>query len=349
MWRKAQSTPQKLAVLDGLLPITADEYLKAVVAFCGDSDEKVWKAASEKLRNYSTPDIRKNITAEINDNSILALARLAGDRKDSSLIISLLHTGKLKPEWILTYASLTDVEFWRTLITHKDFILFALPKKDEFVQFFNKFSSVIADLFIEHGTYLTKEEIESVMPTQKESGSGEEIEEAKAEGDEDVVLLGNENFDFPDFLLSDEVFEGLSADDIADKRKNITQMLKNMTMGQRIKVAMMGNLEVRKILIKDPRKQISLSVLTNPRITEKEVIAVAGDAAASLDLISHIINIKSLSKSYQVKLALVMNPKTPVKVSMSLLDVIRMNDLKKIAKSRNIPSVLKMKAAKRIV
>ncbi|HOB72098.1 MAG TPA: hypothetical protein PKM18_09990, partial [bacterium] len=173
-------------------------------------------------------------------------------------------------------------------------------------------------------------------------------DEQPGQEDEDVVVLGDEDFDFPDFLVSDEVFEGLNADDMMAQRKNMIETIKDMSMGQKIKLAMMGNMEVRKILIKDPRRQIAMAVLSNARITEKEVTSIASDASVSLDIIAYIASVKSLSKSYQVKLALVNNPKTPLKTSMALLDVIRINDLKNIAKSRNIPNALKMKALKKI-
>ena len=59
MWRKAQNSLQKKAVIDGLIPITADEYLKAMVFFAGDNDEEVWQAAIEKLKDYENIQIEK--------------------------------------------------------------------------------------------------------------------------------------------------------------------------------------------------------------------------------------------------------------------------------------------------
>lgn len=347
MWRRAQNSAQKIAVLDGMLPITGDEFLKAVLFFCGDDDETVWKKATDKLRNYSDAEIRKNISPEISEKSVMALTKLAGDRKDAALIITILNTGKLQPEWVLTYVSLTDENFWQTLITHKDFVLFMLPKKDEFIKFFMSFSAVLTDLFNEQLNYLSEEEVIEVAPDLVEEKITEEV--SPFDGDEDVVVLGDENFDFPDFLISEDAFTGLTTDDMMERRKNIIQILKDLTIGQKIKVAMMGNLEVRKILIKDPRKQIALAVLNNPRITEKEVASIAGEASSALDIISFIAGTKTLCKSYQVKLALVTNPKTPVKTALALLDIIRMNDLKRIAKSRNIPNVIKMKALKKVL
>jgi len=340
MWRQATTTPQKLAVINGLLPLTASEYLKAVIFFCGDEDEVVQKAALDKLRFTQSNEIKKIISPEIPENSVKTLTRLAGERKDSSIIISLLLTGKLQRQWILDFLATNDATFWNTLVTHKDFVAFTLPQRNDFKQLFSAISDVIESLYEEQLTYFPE--------AQEEARPQDESEAETAEEEEEVVELEDTIFEFPDFLTSETAFEGLSADDMLDQRKTIAEALKDMNVGQKIKVAMLGNLEVRKMLIKDPRKQIVMAVLANARITDKEVAAIAGDPSSSLDAISYIASSKSLNKSYAVKLALVNNPKTPMKTALMLLETIRMNDLKNIAKSRNVSNVIKQRAAKKI-
>lgn len=344
MWRQATSTPQKLAVINGLLPLTANEYLKAIVFFCGDDDETVQKAALDKLRFTQSNEIKKILSSEVPENSVKTLVKLAGERKDSSLIIALLATGKLQRKWILDFLSTNDSVFWNTLVTHRDFVEFTLPQMSEFKQLFSAISEVIESLYEEQLSYFQQEQV-SAQPEQQEEPVESEGEE---EEEEEVVELEDTIFDFPDFLTSETAFEGLSADDMLDQRKTIAEALRDMNVGQKIKVAMLGNLEVRKILIKDPRKQIVMAVLGNARITDKEVASIAADPASSLDAISYIASNKSLSKSYAVKLALVNNPKTPMKTALMLLETIRMNDLKNIAKSRSVSNVIKQRAAKKI-
>lgn len=347
MWRQATSAPQKLAVINGLLPLTASEFLKALIFFCGDEDETVQKAAIEKLRFTQSNEIKKIISPEIPENSVRTLTKLAGERRDSSIIISLLLTGKLQRNWILEFLATNDRTFWTTLVTHKDFVEFTLPQKEDFKQLLSAISDVLLSLYEEQLSYFADKIAETEKEKQAEEHAGTEGGDEEDE-DEEVVELEDTIFDFPDFLTSETAFEGLSADDMLDQRKTIAEALRDMNVGQKIKVAMLGNLEVRKILIKDPRKQIVMAVLGNARITDKEVAAIAGDPASSLDAISYIASNKSLSKSYQVKLALVNNPKTPMKTALMLLETIRMNDLKNIAKSRNVSNVIKQRAAKKI-
>ena len=348
MWRQAVTPPQKLAVINGLLPLTASEFLKALIFFCGDEDEAVRKAAVEKLRFTQSNEIKKIISPEIPENSVRTLTKLAGERRDSSIIISLLLTGKLQRNWLLEFLATNDRTFWTTLVTHRDFVEFTLPQREDFKTLFSAISDVLISLYEEQLTYFA-EKIAEIEAAESEEKLKETIpEEEKEEEDEDVVELEDTIFDFPDFLISETAFDGLSADDMLEQRKTISEALRDMNVGQKIKVAMLGNLEVRKILIKDPRKQIVMAVLGNARITDKEVASIAGDPSSSLDAISYIASNKALSKSYAVKLALVNNPKTPMKTALMLLETIRMNDLKNIAKSRNVSNVIKQRAAKKI-
>lgn len=346
MWRQATSTPQKLAVINGLLPLTASEFLKALIFFCGDEDETVQKAAIDKLRFTQSNEIKKIISPEIPENSVKTLTKLAGERRDSSIIISLLLTGKLQRDWILEFLATNDRTFWTTLVTHRDFVEFTLPQKEDFKTLLSAISDVLLSLYEEQLSYFAEKIAELEAAKHKEKP--EEAQTEEEEEDEEVVELEDTIFDFPDFLTSETAFDGLSADDMLEQRKTIAEALRDMNVGQKIKVAMLGNLEVRKILIKDPRKQIVMAVLGNARITDKEVASIAGDPSSSLDAISFIASNKALSKSYAVKLALVNNPKTPMKTALMLLETIRMNDLKNIAKSRNVSNVIKQRAAKKI-
>ncbi len=83
MWRKAKNSLQKKAVIDGLFPITADEYLKAMIFFAGDEDESIWQAAIEKIKDYKNTEIKKYINIEIPENSALALLKTCRTEKRS--------------------------------------------------------------------------------------------------------------------------------------------------------------------------------------------------------------------------------------------------------------------------
>lgn len=168
-----------------------------------------------------------------------------------------------------------------------------------------------------------------------------------AEEDE-VVDLDSVELDVPDFLLTENAFAGMAAEEIALHKQKVADIVRDLSMGQRLKLATVGNMEVRKLLIKDPRRLVAMAVLGNGGITPGEIAALAINPATFQDVIEHISNNRNLSKSYIVKFALVQNPKTPIKTAMKYLEVIRRADLKKVADNKGISPIIKNMAKKRI-
>jgi hypothetical protein len=113
-----------------------------------------------------------------------------------------------------------------------------------------------------------------------------------------------------------------------------------MTTGQKVALAAKGNKTVRGQLLKDRNKVVATAAIKNPGINESEVVAVAGNRAVCDDVIRIIAGNREWVRNYQVKLALMNNPKTPIGTAMRLLPSIRTMDLKSMSRNKNIPSAL---------
>jgi hypothetical protein len=121
-----------------------------------------------------------------------------------------------------------------------------------------------------------------------------------------------------------------------------------MNVRQRIKLAMLGNRWVRDTLIGDPNRSVQLAVLENPRITFEEIERITSSRRVDGEVIRKIIKNGEWVKKYAVKVALVKNPKTLIKDSVRFLAHLRDRDLMDVAKSKNIPAVVRA-GAKRIL
>lgn len=139
-----------------------------------------------------------------------------------------------------------------------------------------------------------------------------------------------------------------AGDASVEDRQNIHQLVQALTVAQKIKLALTGNKSAREVLIKDSNKMISLSVLKNPRITEEEVRKVVGNKATPDDLLRAVARNREWMKDYQIKHGMVNNAKTPLTISLRLLDQLYKKDLEKLAKSKNIPSVLSSTAKRKV-
>lgn len=138
---------------------------------------------------------------------------------------------------------------------------------------------------------------------------------------------------------------------VEDKKldeQNIFKIVQNLTMAQKVKLALSGNKSARAVLIKDSNKMVSISVLKNPRITEEEVLKLTSSKGTPEDLLRQVAGNKEWVKNYNVKLGMASNPKTPLAISIKLLDTLFEKDLAKIAKSKNIPSVLASTARRKL-
>lgn len=131
-----------------------------------------------------------------------------------------------------------------------------------------------------------------------------------------------------------------------DGKGNRLSQITMLPVMQKIRLAMLGNSFERSVLIRDSNKQVALSVIKSARVKENEAIAFAANRALSHDVIRHIATRKEWLKLYQLKLNLVLNPKTPLSSAMTFLNHLHPHDIRKVSRSRNIPAAL-AKAAKR--
>lgn len=116
----------------------------------------------------------------------------------------------------------------------------------------------------------------------------------------------------------------------------------------RIRLAQLGNRFVRSQLIRDSNKLVAMAVIKSPAMTDIEVEEYSKNRQLSEDVIRYIAHRKDWLKSYRVKANLVNNPKTPVTVAMQLLVHLRENDLRAVARSKNVQQAVRTAAMQRL-
>lgn len=127
------------------------------------------------------------------------------------------------------------------------------------------------------------------------------------------------------------------------------KLAQTMGIAEKIKTALTGDKEWRKILIKDSNKLVSSGVLKNPRITESEVLTVLKSGVQNDEIMRLICANKEWVKNYQIRKALIENPKTPLASALRFLGTMNEKDVAGYAKSRNISSVLATQAKRMLL
>ncbi|MCM3881721.1 MAG: hypothetical protein ND807_16560 [Vicinamibacterales bacterium] len=131
-------------------------------------------------------------------------------------------------------------------------------------------------------------------------------------------------------------------------RVGAAQRLALLNVADRMKAAMKGTKEERAVLIRDPNKLVSVSVLSSPKLMPSEVEAFAKMGNVSEEILRIIGMSRAWTKNYGVISALTKNPKTPLGVSINFVLRLNEKDLKLIAMDRNLQEPLKLAVRKRL-
>jgi hypothetical protein len=163
-------------------------------------------------------------------------------------------------------------------------------------------------------------------------------DEACAEEASPELHVDDGGIDEDDF---DEIEE-----EIIDEELSKYQISLNLKVADKIKLGLTGDKEWRSLLIKDANKLVQGAVLKNPRISDGEVMMVAKNKQSSDEMIRLILLNKDWMKLYEIKKALVFHPRTPLPKALRLVGFLTLKDLKDLARSRNVQTVISSSARK---
>jgi hypothetical protein len=150
--------------------------------------------------------------------------------------------------------------------------------------------------------------------------------------------------------LIDESVEDFGNESATEEEKaSVVKRLAGMSVPQKVQAAMKGTREMRAILIRDPNKMVSLAVLSCPKVTETEVESFARMGSVSEDVLRTIGQTRAWVKSYNVVLALVRNSKSPLALTLVLLNRLNESDVRRLSIDRNIPEPLRIAARRKLV
>lgn len=140
-----------------------------------------------------------------------------------------------------------------------------------------------------------------------------------------------------------------SGDEGGGEREAITQQIAKMSFTERMVAALKGSREMRAILIRDPNKAVAASVLSSPKVNEAEVESFARMTTVSEEILRMIGSNRAWVKSYGIVVGLTRNPKTPLALSLNLMNRLNDRDLNLLSIDRNVPDPLRVAARRRVV
>jgi len=343
------------AAARGVLPVGQEELLGILVFLQNDADLEVSNNARETLGNEFGDELIKTIV-ESSSTPIEVLEYFGRPPYRSNQILESLIQNKATPDSTIALLAekvepgLIEVILINLMrLLRSPFVLEALERNpDQTPDIKRRLKEIREEFFEKRNNFIpihrTKAE-ERALREARESGEPEPAEstalvvfsEEIKEG-EDVTRLTLDS-------LADDGF-GSFEDMAEDEKLSTIQKIARMTVAERVQTALKGNREERVILIRDANRIVSSAVLESPKLSDSEAEAIAIMKNVSEEVLRLLATRREFIKNYTVVHSLVKNPRVPIGTSLTLLNRILTNDLRGLARNKNIPEVLR-KAAQR--
>ena len=142
-------------------------------------------------------------------------------------------------------------------------------------------------------------------------------------------------------LAQEEEAEAKAPEEEKRERVSLTQKIARMNVSERMSAALKGDKDMRMILVRDPAKVVFRAVLQSPKLSDAEAENFATMKNVSDEVLRIIASSRKFMKNYVIARNLLNNPKTPLDVSLTLLNRMTVQDLNYLTKNRNIPETLR--------
>jgi len=335
----------KMAAARGSLPLPPEIMLEAQVSLLKDDDPEIRQAAAEGLRAY--PPAEMAALMENKEITPYAIDQVAAFFRNNALILEkIIINPRTDSRTLMNLAPIISQSLAELIISNQvrlieaPEILASLRQNPNLSPGNLKRLQEIEHDFLGEGAAVPP----AAPPPPVEDSKVEDIpftEEERAE-------LSALDADAPTMPSKEEqeYIEELAEGD--PDKLTLYQKMATLSVSDKVKLALLGRREERALLIRDANKLVSTSVLSSPKLTDSEIEIFAQLRNVSHEVLRIIGTNKELTKNYRVVHYLVRNPKSPVEVTMPLLNRLTSMDLKLLQIEKSVPESVRAQA-KRIL
>ena len=129
------------------------------------------------------------------------------------------------------------------------------------------------------------------------------------------------------------------------KSSNRAAEMLNMSISEKVRLAVLGSRADRDVLIRDGNRLIHMSAVTSPKNQLKDIVAWSANKQLPENVVIYIANNGKYKRNYNIILNLCNNPKTPLVEAARLMQQLQAKDLANLIKNRNVSGNLRRMAA----
>lgn len=343
--------PAKMMAARGIVPgLRPGDLVTVVVALTQADDPKLAETARETLKKLPPPVLNGALGADLDPFVIENLADAHGT--NAEVVEKLLRMPRIGGEAVVIMAERATEQIGEIIATNEELLL-ANPTVIEKLYMNKAVRMSTADRLME---LAVRNDIELNLAAYKEAAAAiknELIMEASAEPTPDDLLFATTDAIAAEHDLAPEDADTHQVDDegeerIIDKFLPLYAQIAQMTISQKIRRAQVGTAAERLLLVRDTNRLVSAAAVKSPAMRENEAIIIASSRMVSEEVLREIARNKEFTRNYQVKLCLTMNPRCPFSFAARLIPLLRDNDLRQLAKSKNVPGAVQQAARQQL-
>ncbi len=330
----ASPLPGRMMAAGGALPLPPDQIATVLFCLTLDPEEQVREKATQSLGGLPDRVLDTALAAQLPPALLAWFAERFRDHAQRSETIAL---NAATPD--ATFCMLATLPHPRVndIVSRNQTRLLRCPELVEALSENLVTSQATIDRVLE---FLGIQSDESAS----EAESGPDVPEPlpdTAAGDA-AVFDPDDVEGLPEDLMIDD--EEVPVEEDEQRTASLFSQMQKMNVMEKVKLARFGNAEARGLLVRDRNKVVASAAIKSPKLKESEIVSFAKSRSLSDEVMRVIANNRQWTKSYQIKHALVMNPRTPLSAAVKFINYLTDRDLRGIMRSRDVPGQLATQA-----
>jgi len=124
----------------------------------------------------------------------------------------------------------------------------------------------------------------------------------------------------------------------------LKERLPELRVGEKVTLGKIATPGVLAGLLADPEAKVIRACLQNPRLREEDLVTAVRQETAPRALLEGVPESWRWRESYAVRLALVLQPRTPLGVALAQISSLLSADLQRVAETRELPPLVQIAA-----
>jgi hypothetical protein len=124
----------------------------------------------------------------------------------------------------------------------------------------------------------------------------------------------------------------------------VCEVVRDLRLGDRITLARIATTKVLSLVLLDGDARVAEAALQNPRLREQDLVRALTREDVPKTLLETCVSLSRWASSYAVRLALVLQPRTPLGVALGQISSLVPRDLRRVAEAAELRPLLRAAA-----